>query len=523
MTYGEEYSAPGLLARVSPVKTSRSKILCVDDEPANLRFLEAVLAPRGYDVLKAGNGPEALQTINNDTIDFVLLDVMMPGMDGFEVCRRIKQDENLRSIPVVMITALASKEDRVRSIESGAEDFITKPIDKSEVLARISTLLKIKHLNERLNTAYGKITRLIAYGESVIRTFDPLNYDLLSMIDSMVTELINSTVRESEAPKAIIVGIPDDHTHWRWYRYETRLGKTDRYSVRLDMQKVLHLFEHNRILFFNEADIDKPDYEPFLRNLKPAGIAISNTVSYLSGDFCIFALNFGREVTKYDAAVFNSLIMQSLFLKSLSNQVRETEEAFEYTVHALSRAAEVNDEDTGNHIVRVGEYSALVAKKLGLPPRFVSAMRLQAQMHDVGKLHIHPDTLKKAGKLTPEEWDIMKQHTVYGAKILGDHARFSTARTISMSHHERWDGSGYPHGLKGDLIPLEGRIVTIADQYDALRNRRVYKPAFDHEATYKIITEGDGRTMPDHFDPEILELFRAIHGRFQEIYEKLKD
>jgi len=156
-----------------------ARILCVDDGPLNLSLLEAMLVPRGYDVLLVSNGFEALEKISTERIDICLLDVMMPGMDGFEVCRRIKADKEHCAIPVVMITAHADRENRIRGIEAGAEDFITKPFDSAEVLARIKMLLHVKGLNDRLNSAYHNIAKLSAFGEQIITGFEPVSFDFI--------------------------------------------------------------------------------------------------------------------------------------------------------------------------------------------------------------------------------------------------------------------------------------------------------------------------------------------------------
>jgi HD-GYP domain-containing protein (c-di-GMP phosphodiesterase class II) len=215
--------------------------------------------------------------------------------------------------------------------------------------------------------------------------------------------------------------------------------------------------------------------------------------------------------------------MQSLFLRSLSHQIRETEEGFAYTIHALARAAEANDEATGNHVIRVAEYSGLIAERLGMTEEFVREIRLKAQLHDVGKIHTAPNLLRKSGGLSVDEVEEIRKHTVFGARIIGDHPRLLMARNIALTHHEKWDGSGYPYGLCGEQIPVEGRILAVADQYDALRNPRVYKASFDHETTCRIITEGDGRTLPVHFDPTVLRVFHVMAARFEEVYEELRN
>jgi response regulator RpfG family c-di-GMP phosphodiesterase len=500
------------------------KILCVDDEPLNVSLLEAMLSQRGYDVITACNGPMAMQQIQNNRIDICLMDVMMPGMDGFEVCRWIKSDENHNNIPVVMITALSDRENRIRGIEAGAEDFITKPFDTAEVLARIKMLLHLKALNDRLISAYNNLAKLGSLGEQIINNFDPITFDFLEKIDSIVNQIIRKRFDQIDSPHIVIIGMLDPAVTCQWLHYDSTGEDIKRSSIKINLDNKL-AFSHGgnpEVAYYNEEDLDIRAPQ-LVAELKKHSIYTSNMVRYSKDNFCLIALNYGRAVTAHDATVISSVAMQSLFLRSLSSQLRDTESAFEYTVLALARASEANDEDTGDHILRVGDYCALLGRQLQMPEKLVQVIQIQAALHDVGKIHVPPGILKKPDKLTDDEWREMKLHTIHGLKIIGAHHRMSVASRITISHHERFDGSGYPYGLVGEQIPIEGRILNLADQYDALRNARCYKPAFDHKTAFHIITDGDGRTLPQHFDPHVLAAFTELHESFAEVFESRKE
>lgn len=347
-------------------------ILCVDDMPQNLKLLEALLAPSGYEILEAENGEKALKIIQTKNPDLVLLDVMMPDMDGFEVIRKIRQDERYQQLPIILVTALKEKEDRIKGIDAGCDDFISKPVDKMELLARVRSLLKVKAYNDLLS-----------------------NYR--KELESEVT------VRTEELKQAF--------------------------------EKI------------KAASLD--------------------------------------------------------------------------TIYRLTMASEYKDEDTGSHVKRMSHYCAAIAKKMGLSEKCVETILYASPMHDLGKIGIPDHILLKPAKLDPAEWEIMKQHTTIGAKILnGSDAQFiKLGEIIARCHHEKWDGSGYPDNLKGVDIPISGRIVAIADVFDALTSKRPYKEPFSVEKSFSIIKEGSG----NHFDPEVVDAFFAVQDEILDIKKQFDD
>lgn len=191
-------------------------------------------------------------------------------------------------------------------------------------------------------------------------------------------------------------------------------------------------------------------------------------------------------------------------------------------VERLTVAAECRDTDTGDHIIRIGKYAEHVARQFGMNEEFIENIMFASQMHDIGKIGIPDSILLKPGPLTSDEFEVMKTHTLIGERILRGPTSpvLRMASVIAISHHERWDGGGYPRGLNAEEIPVEGRIVFLCDQYDALRSKRPYKSPFSHERVCEIIIEGDGRSMPSFFDPGVLEIFRRTHEKFNLIYER---
>jgi putative two-component system response regulator len=212
-------------------------------------------------------------------------------------------------------------------------------------------------------------------------------------------------------------------------------------------------------------------------------------------------------------------------LQAERERSRELEEAYLETVMRLTRAAQYKDKETGAHLQRMGDYARVIALHVGLDDDEASRLEAAAPMHDVGKIGIPDAILQKPDLLDPGEWKVMRTHSALGASLLTGSTSplIEVAREVALTHHECWDGSGYPQGLRGGSIPLHGRIVMLGDIYDALRSPRHYKAPFDHERALEAITHGDGRTEPRHFDPQILQAFRDVHRQFEAIYDQNAD
>ena len=343
---------------------SGKRVLIVDDEELNRELLAAQVELLGHTWEEARSGTEAIALLH-ERFDLLLVDGMMPGMDGFELTCRIRAQDKNGDVPIIMVTALNSREDRLKAVEAGANDFITKPVDRYELQVRTESLLKMKAAQDAVKNHQSDLEHIVAS-----RTAD---------LQNAMNEVV--------------------------------LGRQQIYEAQLD------------------------------------------------------------------------------------------------TIHRLALAAEHRDEHTASHIHRVSHYCGLLAWALDLSADETEHLQQGSIMHDVGKIGVPDSILLKEGRLSNAEREVMQQHTIIGADIpRGSSSKLlQTGEIIALTHHERWDGTGYPQGLKGEQIPLHGRICAVADVYDALTSKRPYKKAFARHEARQILCQGYGT----HFDPQILDLFLA--------------
>ncbi|MBF0410922.1 MAG: response regulator [Candidatus Riflebacteria bacterium] len=343
-------------------------VLIVDDTPANLKVLCEMLKGRGFKVRPVPSGKLALQAAEKEIPDIILLDIMMPEMDGYEVCRKLKENSKLKDVPIIFISALNDTKDIVKALTAGGVDYITKPFQFEEVNARSNTHLKVHHLQREL---------------------EKHNFHLEELVKEQVKEISSSQMA---------------------------------------------------------------------------------------------------------------------------------------TIFALAKLAEYRDDDTGTHLIRVRKYCKMLAIRLSesalqkqIDLSFIENLSNTSPLHDIGKVGIPDIVLLKPGKVTPAEFEIIKKHTIIGSNTMEEVLKTYTRNTfihmgisIARSHHEKWNGSGYPDGLSREGIPLCARIVAVADVYDALRTKRVYKPAFSHEKAREIIISDSEK----HFDPLVVKAFIEIENDF---------
>ncbi|MEA1955355.1 MAG: response regulator [Campylobacterota bacterium] len=445
-------------------------ILIIDDTEANVNILMELLDEK-YDILASLDGEGGLEIVEEERVDLILLDIVMPGIDGFEVCKRLKDNPNTKDIPIIFITANADEDSIERAYDAGGIDYITKPFKVREVLSRINT---------HLSLAQQKL-----YLEENLKS----NINLLNQYKDVVDK---SSIVSKTNLKGQITYVNDGFCEISGYSREELLEKNYNIVKYDDIWTKIQ---------------NKETWQGEVENIK------KNGECYIVKNIVMPILDSNGKIEEYI-----SVQHDITDIYELKQEIEDTQKEVIFTMGSIG---ETRSKETGNHVKRVAEYSKILAKKAGLSDKDVTLLTDASPMHDIGKVAINDNILHKPAKLTEDEFAIMRTHAELGHKMLAhsDRPLLKTAAKIALQHHERWDGKGYPKHLKGEDISIEGRITAIADVFDALGSSRVYKEAWDDDKIFEYFKEQRAK----QFDPNLIDIFFENLDEFLEIREQFKD
>ncbi len=524
------------------IKNEAGKILIVDDEPSIRKLLFKYLSDKNYAVDTADNGQTALEKLESESFDLVLTDLRMPKMGGRELLQIMS--DNFPNIPKIVLTGHGTSEDIILALKTGAYDFLTKPITDFGMLDHaIKRAIERKKLSEerkqylsqvnQINEIVGMLNR----GSTTEDIFNTLNATLKNIIpfNALALLLIHSGTYEV-MPRLV----SDDS------RFFTQGDP----GFSLDDPLLKNITENREIISIDDVSDFAADYpdSPLIKLLERQGcnslIILPLIVNDITRGFLLFAAENRNIFIRSHLTFLESIGGQISFsiergelLEEIERHTKSLEHIIDSrtkeilktqltTIFAIAKVTEVRDHFTGDHLERIRSYCVLLAqlrKYLGgdktITNQFIRNLYDSSILHDIGKVGIPDTILLKNDLLTAEERIIIEEHTTKGHEVLksasqdlGKDSFLNMAMEITLCHHERWDGSGYPNGLKGTEIPLSARIVAIADVYDALTTERPYKKALPHEESIEIMKRESSK-----FDPELFRLFCENADSFNDI------
>lgn len=498
---------------------TKGKILIVDDNAVLCDVLTQVLAEEGYAADTALTAEDALERMGRDPYELLLVDIKLPGMNGIELLREAKV--RAPGTDVVTITSYASMETAVEAIRLGARDYLIKPFDQLEIVTRVVNRIferrRIESENGRLNRELERKNASLEHYVQRLKALNNIGQALHSILDfrELLQFFISSVAAQLHAERASLmlyekggselvimasVGIPDDVAG------QVRIRKGDGIAG--------WVAEHGEALLVD--DIEK-DHRFLKHRDRPYGtdsfisapLLMSVPIKYRHRTLGVINVNNkvgGGVFTGEDLEFVTNLAGQAAVAAEHALMFQELEETRFEAIMALAEALEFKDASTGRHSDRVLKLSRRVADRMGLDARSKDLLRYAAVLHDIGKIGVPEHILQKPASLTPEEFAVIKEHPRLGAQILRKISFLEEVAQVIFTHHEWFDGSGYPTGLAGNDIPIVARIVAIMDAYDAMTSDRPYRKALAQETAMAQLKSLAGR----QFDPEIVEVFLSV-------------
>ena len=507
-------------------------VLVVDDEAGIRNVVSTFLSHNGLTVETASNGNQALELIESMAFDVVISDIMMPGIDGLALAERLRDEHP--DVMVILMTGYASMNTAVEAIKRGVFDYILKPFQNMQILLQaVSRGLERKRLlvernqlvddlrrtNEELAYHRGLLEDRVAEIDSELsRRVKRLSllYDIsrtltsITRIDELLPLVMDSVCSVIHGSAGILWLANDDR---KSVRREVVVGFDDESSVPATLPvKDGAIGESAR---WGRARIIQRKvecYDPALRNLfnsTEAGAVVVVPLRFEERQFFGTIMVFAppdHTVHDEDVSLLGAIADQASVSIKNAELFVDQQRLFRETIEALATAIDSRDNYTGGHSEMVTEYSLRIAEQLGFDEERLETIRVAGLLHDVGKIGISDTILNKPGRLTEDEMEIIKGHPVLGKVILSSIKALKPVTRIVYHHHERFDGSGYPDGIAGDAIPLESRIIQVADIFDALTSNRIYRKAMPLEKAISIISEGLGTVS----DPEVGRVFLAM-------------
>jgi response regulator RpfG family c-di-GMP phosphodiesterase len=471
----------------------RQSVLVVDDSTLLRGILREELEAEGFEVHLAEDGPQALEMAQVLRPDVILLDIGLPGMDGYEVCRRMKADTATTEIPILMITALNELKDKLAGFEAGADDYLTKPFFTKELLARLRKNLRAREsiqASRRLGQSY--LEMLFGIGSTITSPFK---------VDDDVEIILRQGLVAVSASKGAILLLDKER------------GMLEvRGTLGCDAEGDARVGDRHRILdklpvVDAEAASGRAGIRIYEDEKRHVAFVPMVSKEKLVGGIEIHLGERRGRLTVNEQKLLYALGSQAAIFLVNAGLEREVRSMFLNIIVSMAGAVDAKDSYTHGHSLRVARMSLIVAQERGLPREELEPLLLSAILHDVGKIAIPDSILKKPGRLDKAEFEIMKGHPITGAKMLQHIDALGNVIPGILHHHEYWNGTGYPHGLKGEAIPLQGRIIHIGDAFDAMTTDRIYRTKIGVAGAVEEIHRNAGV----QFDPELVEFLVEAH------------